>query len=133
MVGPSLLRKQHPCKLAFERWCWRQALAAAREAIGKLEAGGQKWHRPPDYYAEMVKSDEHMARVKQQLMHEQAEIAGAEERCDWAVMLIGFPYARGEKYVDPVSGRVSCMGQPWQGAQAGCAAALRLEAVCMAV
>ena len=56
-------------------------MAAARSAAGKLEAAGTKWLRPPDYYAEMVKSDEHMARVKQQLMHEQAEIAGAEERC----------------------------------------------------
>jgi rRNA-processing protein EBP2 len=69
--------------------CGHQALAAAREAIGKLEASGQKWHRPPDYYAEMVKSDEHMARVKQQLMHEQAEIAGAEERCAQAVSTTG--------------------------------------------
>lgn len=57
-----------------------QALAAAREAAGKLEAAGVPWQRPADYYAEMVKSDEHMARVKAQLMHEQSEIAGAEER-----------------------------------------------------
>lgn len=28
----------------------------------------------------MVKSDEHMARVKAQLMHEQGEIEGAQER-----------------------------------------------------
>ena len=46
----------------------------------KLEATGTKWQRPPDYYAEMVKSDEHMARVKAQLMHEQGEIEGAQER-----------------------------------------------------
>ena len=49
--------------------------------MGKLEAAGTKWLRPPDYYAEMVKSDEHMARVKAQLMHEQGEIEGAQERC----------------------------------------------------
>lgn len=62
--------------------CWRwQALAAARGAVRKLEQQGTKWQRPPDYYAEMVKSDEHMARVKAQLMHEQAEIEGAQERC----------------------------------------------------
>ncbi len=59
---------------------WHQALAAARGAAKKLEAQGTKWQRPPDYYAEMVKSDEHMARVKAQLMHEQSEIEGAQER-----------------------------------------------------
>ena len=57
-----------------------QALAAAREAAGQLEAAGVPWQRPPDYFAEMVKSDAHMARVKAQLMHAQGEIAGAEER-----------------------------------------------------
>lgn len=46
----------------------------------KLEGQGTKWLRPPDYYAEMVKSDEHMARVKAQLMFEQNEIAAAHER-----------------------------------------------------
>ena len=38
------------------------------------------WRRPADYYAEMVKSDAHMARVKAQLMHEQAQIEAADER-----------------------------------------------------
>lgn len=38
------------------------------------------WRRPADYYAEMAKSDMHMARVKAQLMHEQAQIEAADER-----------------------------------------------------
>ncbi|EIE20095.1 eukaryotic rRNA processing [Coccomyxa subellipsoidea C-169] len=66
--------------LARELAFYNQALAAARGAVGKLEAAGTKWLRPPDYYAEMVKSDEHMARVKAQLMHEQGEIEGAQDR-----------------------------------------------------
>ncbi|BDA45324.1 probable rRNA-processing protein EBP2 [Coccomyxa sp. Obi] len=66
--------------LARELAFYNQALAAARGAVKKLEAMGTKWQRPPDYYAEMVKSDEHMARVKAQLMHEQSEIEGAQER-----------------------------------------------------
>lgn len=33
-----------------------------------------------DYYAEMVKSDAHMNRVKQQLVQEQKSISEAEER-----------------------------------------------------
>ena len=36
--------------------------------------------RPPDYYAEMVKSDDHMKRVKAQLMHEQTQLEAGEER-----------------------------------------------------
>lgn len=40
-----------------------QALAAAQTAIRRFEAAGVPWLRPYDYYAEMVKSDEHMAKV----------------------------------------------------------------------
>jgi len=58
-----------------------QALAAARAALERLDAAGVPWRRPADYYAEMVKSDAHMARVKAQLMHEQAQIEAADERC----------------------------------------------------
>lgn len=39
-----------------------------------------KWLRPEDYYAEMVKSDSHMARIKDQLMFEQKRIALADQR-----------------------------------------------------
>lgn len=50
------------------------------EAIKRFEAAGIPWQRPPDYYAEMVKSDEHMAKVKDRLMYEQQQIEQAEER-----------------------------------------------------
>ncbi|CAL5221811.1 g4067 [Coccomyxa viridis] len=63
-------------ELAF----YNQALEAAKSGVQKLEKQGKKWQRPVDYYAEMVKSDEHMARVKSQLMHEQTQIAEAQER-----------------------------------------------------
>lgn len=63
-------------ELAF----YSQALEAAREAVRKFKAAGVPWFRPPDYYAEMVKSDGHMARVKQQLVGEQRAIQEAEER-----------------------------------------------------
>ena len=58
-----------------------QGLSAARQAVGMFEKSGTPWLRPPDYYAEMVKSDEHMKRVKAQLMHEQHTLEAAEERC----------------------------------------------------
>ncbi len=57
-----------------------QALGAAQQAIRKFEAAGTPWQRPPDYYAEMVKSDDHMAKVKQQLMHEQEQMEAVEQR-----------------------------------------------------
>ena len=59
---------------------WAQALDAAKQAIGKFQEAGTTWMRPPDYYAEMVKSDDHMKRVKAQLMHEQTQLEAGEER-----------------------------------------------------
>ena len=64
-----------------------QALEAAKSGVQRLEKQGKKWQRPVDYYAEMVKSDEHMARVKSQLMHEQTQIAEAQERWISPMML----------------------------------------------
>ena len=63
-------------ELAF----YNQALAASKYTIAKLTEAGVPWHRPRDYYAEMVKSDEHMNRVKKQLTHEQRTLAEMEER-----------------------------------------------------
>jgi hypothetical protein len=57
-----------------------QALGATVEAIGRFQAAGVAWYRPADYYAEMVKSDEHMAKVKDRLMYEQQQIEEADER-----------------------------------------------------
>jgi rRNA-processing protein EBP2 len=42
---------------------YRQSLAAVKEAQIKFEALGVKYHRPDDYFAEMLKSDTHMAKV----------------------------------------------------------------------
>lgn len=56
-------------------------MAATTEAISRFESEGVSWHRPPDYYAEMVKSDEQMARIKDRLMYEQQQIDQSAERC----------------------------------------------------
>ncbi|GLC34406.1 hypothetical protein PLESTB_000731900 [Pleodorina starrii] len=66
--------------LARELAFYNQALSAAQHAIRRFEEAGAPWLRPLDYYAEMVKSDEHMAKVKEQLMFEQKQIEAAEER-----------------------------------------------------
>lgn len=69
--------------MARELAFYNGAKDAAEQAIAKLDQAGIQWHRPPDYYAESVKSDAHMAKVKQQLMFEQQAIEEAEQR--WAV------------------------------------------------
>jgi len=63
-------------ELAF----YNQALSATVSAIHRFDASGTSWLRPPDYFAEMVKTDEHMAKIKDRLMHEQQQIEQAEER-----------------------------------------------------
>lgn len=63
-------------ELAF----YNQALEAAQTAIRRFEAAGIAWQRPADYYAEMVKSDEHMTKVKEQLLYEKQQIEAADQR-----------------------------------------------------
>lgn len=66
--------------MARELAFYNGAKEAAEQAIAKFDQAGVPWHRPPDYYAESVKSDSHMAKVKQQLMFEQQAIEEAEQR-----------------------------------------------------
>ena len=61
-------------------WNITQAMSSTQEAICKFEKASTPWLRPTDYYAEMVKTDQHMAKVKEQLMFEQKQIELAEER-----------------------------------------------------
>eukprot|EP00775_Hariotina_reticulata_P003949 gene3949-4203_t len=63
-------------ELAF----YNQALSATVEAINRFQSAGTPWLRPPDYYAEMVKSDTQMAKIKDKLMYEQQQIDQAAER-----------------------------------------------------
>ncbi|CAK7337095.1 unnamed protein product [Dovyalis caffra] len=63
-------------ELAF----YTQALEGTRQAYAELESMGIPFLRPPDYYAEMVKSDTHMEKVKGRLLAEKRSIEEAEER-----------------------------------------------------
>jgi rRNA-processing protein EBP2 len=64
-------------ELAF----YKQCLSAAKDARGKLKKEGTGFSRPADYFAEMVKSDEHMGKIKQKLIDEAAgKKASAEAR-----------------------------------------------------
>jgi len=59
---------------------YNQARLAVFQAVSRFETENFTWRRPDDYMAEMVKSDGHMAKVKEQLLHEQQVIEEAEQR-----------------------------------------------------
>jgi rRNA-processing protein EBP2 len=64
-------------ELAF----YAQSLSAVQEARKLLKAEGVPFTRPTDYFAEMVKADEHMAKIKAKLIDEAAsKKASAEAR-----------------------------------------------------
>ncbi|KAK1366643.1 putative rRNA-processing protein EBP2-like [Heracleum sosnowskyi] len=63
-------------ELAF----YTQALDSTREAFMKFESMDMPFLRPSDYYAEMVKSDNHMEKVRGRLLAEKRRIEEAEER-----------------------------------------------------
>ncbi len=64
-------------ELAF----YKQCLSAVKDARGRLKKEGVPFSRPPDYFAEMVKSDEHMGKIKQKLIDSEAgKKAAAEAR-----------------------------------------------------
>lgn len=63
-------------ELAF----YNQALNGARQSFDKLQTMGIPFLRPPDFYAEMVKSDNHMLKIKSRLLVEKKKIEEVEER-----------------------------------------------------
>lgn len=66
--------------LSRELSFYTQALDTLQQARPLLDAANVPFNRPDDYFAEMLKSDEHMARVRKRLLGEQERIAGAETR-----------------------------------------------------
>ncbi|XP_053602784.1 probable rRNA-processing protein EBP2 homolog [Plodia interpunctella] len=57
----------------------RQAQAAVLEGIKKLKELGVPTRRPDDFFAEMAKTDEHMQKVRKNLMAKQAAQARTEK------------------------------------------------------
>lgn len=66
--------------LARELAFYTQALEGTRQAFEKLQSVGLPFLRPADYYAEMVKTDNHMEKVKGRLLAEKRKMEEAEER-----------------------------------------------------
>ncbi|KAJ2377381.1 RRNA processing protein [Coemansia sp. RSA 2607] len=58
---------------------YQQGLEAAMLGKQKVLKEGVPFERPSDYFAEMVKSDSHMARIRQKLLDQQKGIQNAEE------------------------------------------------------
>ncbi|KAL2454926.1 putative rRNA-processing protein EBP2-like protein [Abeliophyllum distichum] len=63
-------------ELAF----YTQALESTRQAFVEFQSIGLPFLRPSDYYAEMVKSDVHMEKLKSRLLSEKRNVEEAEER-----------------------------------------------------
>ncbi|OQS02771.1 rRNA-processing protein EBP2 [Thraustotheca clavata] len=59
---------------------YNQTLSSVKDAKQRLLKEKVPYKRPGDYFAEMLKSDAHMARVKDKLIYEQKKIAAVEER-----------------------------------------------------
>lgn len=57
---------------------YKQALWAATHAEQLHNAAQIPFHRPSDYFAEMLKTDAHMSTIRQNLLDEQAGIAASE-------------------------------------------------------
>ncbi|KAJ1887043.1 RRNA processing protein [Kickxella alabastrina] len=58
---------------------YQQGLDAVLRGKQELVKSGIPFERPVDYFAEMVKSDSHMARIRQKLLDQQQGIQNAEE------------------------------------------------------
>ncbi|CAM0141132.1 rRNA-processing protein EBP2 [Umbelopsis sp. WA50703] len=62
-------------ELAF----YQQALEAAKIGREKVKTAGVPFSRPDDFFAEMVKSDEHMEKIRQRLLDETAAVKASED------------------------------------------------------
>jgi hypothetical protein len=54
----------------FGTYSYNEALKTVHKAIAMCEAKGIKHQRPEDYYAEMLKTDDHMLKLKDHLLAE---------------------------------------------------------------
>jgi rRNA-processing protein EBP2 len=59
---------------------YKQALHAANTARTLAAKHNLPFTRPTDYFAEMVKTDAHMERIRQRLLDESATIKRSEEK-----------------------------------------------------
>ncbi|KAM0752567.1 Ebp2-domain-containing protein [Meredithblackwellia eburnea MCA 4105] len=65
--------------LSRELEFYKQALWGVTQAETLFNKASLPFHRPADYFAEMVKSDSHMSRIRQKLLDETAGIKASED------------------------------------------------------
>ncbi|KAI9263159.1 eukaryotic rRNA processing protein EBP2-domain-containing protein [Phascolomyces articulosus] len=65
--------------MARELAFYQQALEAVKIGREKVLEAGMPFSRPDDYFAEMIKSEEHMAKVRQKLLDESAQLKASED------------------------------------------------------
>lgn len=58
---------------------YNQALEAAIQGRDRIKKEGGVFERPGDYFAEMIKTDDHMAKIRQRLLDENASIQASEK------------------------------------------------------
>jgi rRNA-processing protein EBP2 len=58
---------------------YQQALATAQTAERQIKQSGQTFWRPSDYFAEMLKTDKHMLKIKKKFLDEKQAIQNSEE------------------------------------------------------
>lgn len=68
--------KQAVTRLNQVSWVILYLVTSPLTTLSKI---GVPYQRPADFFAEMVKSDDHMARIKRKLLHESAAIAQVAE------------------------------------------------------
>ena len=59
-------------------YSYKQSLWAAQHAYKLFKASNIPFTRPSDYYAEMLKTDDHMEKIRQKLLDESAGIKASE-------------------------------------------------------
>jgi rRNA-processing protein EBP2 len=62
------------------RYSYKQALHSAQEARRLASKHNLPFTRPADFFAEMVKSDAHMERIRMRLLNESSSIKKSEDK-----------------------------------------------------
>lgn len=79
VVGDAIVLKDIYDDTERELAFYKQGLEAAKVARSKLKKENVPFSRPVDYFAEMVKSDEHMDKLKQKLIDEKTKEKASQE------------------------------------------------------
>lgn len=65
--------------LKVEVELYKSALEAAQHAVKLFESNSKPFFRPSDYFAEMIKSDSHMEKIRMKLVEEAEGLKASEE------------------------------------------------------